>query len=166
MNRKEELIKKLVDSLSEESVNNLIEQFKENPLAYKRKNPGEWYYYFDPLFGPDGFMEGKEHWHKDLFISGNYKQTEEQAKRHAKYMKCLNKLLNLADELNEGWKPDWSDLGQTKYTIYFKYVDNKFAVNSTWSYSDSLTFFKSEEAAYEALDRLDDEDKEVLKGMV
>jgi hypothetical protein len=50
-------------------------------------------------------------------------QSPKEALKHSKFQKLQNWLYQLALELNEGWKPDWSDSSQGKYSIYY---DNRY----------------------------------------
>ena len=43
--------------------------------------------------------------------------TKESAERFSKYIKFHAWLFKLADDLNEGWEPDWCDEDQPKYVI-------------------------------------------------
>lgn len=98
--------------------------------------------------------------------SGNYKQTREDTEADAKVIKCVHKLRNAMRIVNGDWKPDWSDVKQCKYYLYYNTVNKQFLVDYSRPFACSFFYFKSEEAALQALSMLDDEDKEVLKGLV
>ena len=44
----------------------------------------------------------------------------EEAKALAKYLKNQALLWQLANELNEGWVPDWGDGAENKFSVYFR----------------------------------------------
>lgn len=72
------------------------------------------------------------------------------------------KLTIIARALNEGWKPDWSDSSQTKYTIWPKFdagvgfSDCDYAYSVTTTDVGSRLCYKSEELAKYAFNQFND----------
>lgn len=140
---------------------------KYNPLAYKRKTEGYVYYKINDSGVVTGRTEVNSTDDDFCFTNGNYKQTFKQTERHAEYTRTLNRLLCIADELNEGWKPNWSDFGESKWHIYYDHHFHcGFVISETWHASDNKTHYKTRALANEALSRLDERDKAVLRGDV
>ena len=90
-------------------------------------------------------------------------KTREQAEKRAKWLIAYNELLALAEQLNDGWTPDWFDSADLKYHLYYDRDVQK------WSYSWYRTtafagvYFKDKGTAQLAVDTLSEEAKEVLK---
>ena len=99
------------------------------------------------------------------YACGNYKPTKEAAEADAKFIKCMHKLRNAARQLNDGWVPDWNDSNTYKWCIGYNHHNTSFTVYSVLGNAFVDVYFKSERLAMRALDMLDDEDKEVLKGL-
>lgn len=76
------------------------------------------------------------------------------SEKQAEKLLAINKLMNVAKYLNDGWKPDWSNNDEKKYYIT---IDNNFSSNSKimirYNYitNDSLVYFKTEKLAREAV---------------
>jgi hypothetical protein len=56
----------------------------------------------------------------------------------------------LADTLNEGWTPDWSD-SYKKYFVYYDNVGKAYKVDVAQRYNGGSVVFKSEEIARKAI---------------
>ena len=128
--------------------------------------------YIKPYYcvGVDGsvttFREDCTSFDHTMQACGNYKPTKEAAEADAKFIKCMHKLRNAARQLNDGWVPDWSDDHAVKYDIFYNHESQNFLVHFNYSRTQAAVYFKTAELALRALDMLDDEDKEVLKGLV
>lgn len=55
---------------------------------------------------------------------------------------AINKLLNVAKYLNDGWKPDWNDYDEIKYT--FSLHKGKVHNTNDGEYTYAIVYFKSE----------------------
>lgn len=60
----------------------------------------------------------------------------------------LKVLQLIADDLNDGWEPDWSDIMQDKVCIV---QSNDADTNTHWSYNHGVVFFKSKDIARKAI---------------
>lgn len=81
--------------------------------------------------------------------------------KQLKKLLAINKLMNVAEYLNKGWKPNWSDRNEPKYYIYLDviiYSGNTYAtfikIDFTISKNRSLVYFKTEEFAKKAVEIL------------
>ena len=76
------------------------------------------------------------------------------SEKQAEKLLAINKLMNVAKYLNDGWKPDWSTAVEKKYYIV---VSNNFSDNSkiiilyNYANNNSSVYFKTEELAKEAI---------------
>lgn len=82
-------------------------------------------------------------------------ETEESAEKAAAYYRKIHRLYKLAEELNEGWEPDWSDHNQYKYSVYFDGSSCGWRYR-TYSYSNHLLpAFKDEATARRAIELIE-----------
>lgn len=68
-------------------------------------------------------------------------RTEEEAEKYLKYLKAKEIIKQDA----KGFKPDWDDDEEAKYSGYWDYFYEKFNLISTYLVKDSTIYFKSEE---------------------
>lgn len=140
---------------------------RDRQLAYQRKKIGTTYFYVGATAESFITYENGDNTDSKRFNCGNYKQTREQAERHAERRRTLDRLLCIADELNEGWEPNWDDSEEYKWHIHYDHrYSLSFRVNSNRSCSENKVYFKTEEMAEEAISRLDGRDKAVFRGEV
>lgn len=67
---------------------------------------------------------------------------------------AINKLVNTAIFLNEGWYPNWDDQNEIKYYIYYNNIKNDFDIGFC-SYAQPIgVFFRTKELAERAIDIL------------
>ena len=81
------------------------------------------------------------------WLCPNAAPTEYQLQR----LLALNKLMNVAYYLNDGWEPDWNDGGQEKFYIYYNSAVKTFNVSANFYYNGGVTYFKSKEIAKQAI---------------
>ena len=95
------------------------------------------------------------------FVLRNCFETEKEAEQNKnKVLKTLEKLelqkelQDYADEVNEGWKPNWEkDNEVNKYHIFFHFGENTFKVNYDWIRKGlNEPIFKSRELAEQAIE--------------
>lgn len=71
---------------------------------------------------------------------------------------AIAKLMNVAKYLNDGWQPNWGNDKEYKYWIGVKECYNKeIYIEHSSSYNFSYVYFKSKEAAQQAIDILGEE---------
>lgn len=66
---------------------------------------------------------------------------------------ALNKLMNVAYYLNDGWEPDWNDGTQFKYFIYWD-TNKTIKIHYNTYFNCGVVYFKSEELAEQAIEIL------------
>lgn len=69
---------------------------------------------------------------------------------------AINKLMNVAKYLNGEWCPNWNDGNECKWTLYIG-KQNKIGVDFLCDDVISFVYFKSEEAAQQAIEILGEE---------
>jgi len=155
-----EQIKKQIEEL-----NNKVKELEKKENKKWKPKKDELYYYhlskFDDIFS--------ECWEDDLFgkrnfIIGNYFKTYEEAEQNKdKVIKNLEKLelqkelQDYADEVNEGWEPDWDNEDEYKYHIFYNYEKKYFDVYYDFSRKGlSEVIFQTEESACEAIESFGD----------
>ena len=151
----------------EEYINELEEYINEldkpKGISSGRVPMDEWYFYI----GYDGpcvkAKERGECYDKAFHEAGNYYQTGEQAIAHEKKIRVYRKLLKYADELNEGWVPDWSDDGEWKYSLKYNREDDYIFTASTENNTGLSPLFKAELSALKAWSMLTEEEEEIFK---
>lgn len=75
------------------------------------------------------------------------------SEKQAEKLLAINKLMNVAKYLNDGWKPDWNNADEKKYYIT---VDNfsgnsKIIIHYNYIINNSSVYFKTEKLAKEAI---------------
>lgn len=79
-------------------------------------------------------------------------------RRHSQKCDTFRKLLEVADYLNSNWKPDWKNLRQKKYYIYYNNGDNTFQLGHCYYVNEGVVFFSSEENAKKAIEIIGEEE--------
>jgi hypothetical protein len=92
----------------------------------------------------------------------NAAPTEHQLQR----LLSLNKLMNVAHYLNDGWEPDWENANICKYHLYYTYPHKKILVDYNLSFQTSNVYFKSEELAKQAVEILGEETIKLALGVI
>jgi hypothetical protein len=78
----------------------------------------------------------------------------------------LNKLMNVAHYLNDGWEPDWKDHSEYKYFIYYNNNKKIFQIDSNTFVNYGIVYFKSKELAQQAIEILGEETVKLALGVV
>lgn len=88
----------------------------------------------------------------------DYSQSENNcvSKKQANKLLAINKLMNVAKYLNGDWKPDWSNIKESKYYIYIT-AYSSIEVASSCHNNSCVVVFKSKELAQQAVDILGEE---------
>ena len=77
--------------------------------------------------------------------------------RQLEKLLAINKLVNVAKYLNNGWEPNWINCNNTNYPLYgicYNTVLNKLSVFKYTFVSDSKVYFKTSELAQKAIEIL------------
>ena len=161
---KEELLKEYDEkakALRNEFISRLEDDKKEFKLTYPRDK--EMIYLADCEV-TSVLYDAIDKADKRIFEHGLYFNTEQEAEQHLKERKLLFKLHQWAKLKNEGWEPDWSDIYQAKYYIFYDYYRKElhFSFNNSTSAINKLPYFKSEKIAKKCIELFGEEIKEVL----
>lgn len=78
---------------------------------------------------------------------------------------AINKLMNVAEYLNGGWKPNWKDSLKSKWYILWDHCSNKFEIGYRNSYMGGLAYFKTPDLALQAIDILGEEEVKLALGV-
>lgn len=78
---------------------------------------------------------------------------------------ALNKLMNVAYYLNDGWEPNWNDGCQEKFYIYYNSAVKTFNVSANFYYNGGVTYFKSKEITKQAIEILGEETIKLALGI-
>lgn len=113
---------------------------------------------YDTRFWSNSFID------KSMFEMGEYFKTKKEAEQYLRECKLLFRIKQWAKMKNEGWKPDWSNYDDDKFSIFYKGDKNELVINIYgWSnYMSMLPTFKTKEIAQECIDIFGDEIIEVL----
>lgn len=95
------------------------------------------------------------------WLCPNAAPTEHQLKR----LLAINKLMNVAHYLNDGWKPNWTD-SQLKYFIYYDGKDKTFTIDYNTYFNYGVVYFKSKEIAQQAIEILGEETIKLALGVL
>ena len=89
----------------------------------------------------------------------NYKlENNCTSSKQAEKLLAINKLMNVAKYLNEGWQPDWEYMHEDKYYIYIDNdCDKVLQISSVYDMQSSDVYFKSKELAQQAIEILGEE---------
>lgn len=110
-------------------------------------------------------FETNKTYYNDAF--GNIRSTHEAMRNYHEANNCtsekqaekllaINKLLNVAKYLNGDWKPDWSNIKESKYYIYIT-AYSSIEVASCCHNNSYVVVFKSKELAQQAIEILGEE---------
>lgn len=156
-------IKGLEVEITDEQLDELIKE-RENKGKFWKPEYGEDYWHADL----DGVLDYKP-WTGDEFDlrrynTGNCFKTQSEAEEKLKYNDAVIAVNVKIRELNDGWKPDWSDEDQYQFHIFFNYYSSKFSVaeNSQVTEFSILNFVKSKEIANQVIEECAEE-LEIIK---
>lgn len=76
------------------------------------------------------------------------------SKRQAEKLLAINKLMNVAKYLNDGWRPNWND--PKEYKFHIKQTDDKLFIDFAM-FNGYLAYFKTRELAKQAIGILGEE---------
>lgn len=73
------------------------------------------------------------------------------SKKQAEKLLAINKLMNVAKYLNDGWKPDWNNNNEYKYYLFVYNNNNTIGYSTCASSSFDVIYFKTKELAMQAV---------------
>ena len=165
-------VKKMYEEMKQEAVDeSIVQRFealeeKVEKKPYKVEVPeniGDYYTVdnWGEIYDFEGFtIEYAEHHYR----SGLAFKTVEEAKKYYKERELLFKLHKWAEEHNGGWKPNWNDFDEEKWTVMYHNECEEFEIYENYRYREflKLPYFESEEIAELFIKEFGDEIKEVL----
>lgn len=80
------------------------------------------------------------------------------SKQQIEQLLALNKLMNVAKYLNDGWEPDFLNIEERKWFICYDYEDLMLDTDFSAYYRNSVVYFKSEKLALQAIEILGKEE--------
>lgn len=95
------------------------------------------------------------------WLCPNAAPTEHQLKR----LLAINKLMNVAYYFNDGWEPDWNDIEQEKFYIYYSNVSKTIEIDYNCVCNSGEVYFKSRELAGQAIQILGEETIKLALGV-
>ena len=97
--------------------------------------------------------------------NGVYLPNQAPSKKQLQSLLAINKLMNVAEYLNGGWKPDWKDPLKSKWYILWDNCSNKFEIGYRNSYMGGLAYFKTPDLALQAIEILGEEEVKLALGV-
>ena len=79
------------------------------------------------------------------------------SQKQAEKLLAINKLMNIAKWVNDGWQPDWNDWAQSKYYIYYSNSSNTLTIDGEIIKQRNFVYFKSKKLAEKAIEILGEE---------
>lgn len=163
---KEELLKEYDEkakALRDEFISKLEDDKKE--FEVELPNKYDTLYFIDDI-SSEVYMTGFSTSKNEIarYLRGYFFETKEEAEQHLKECKLLFKIHQYAKEKNEGWEPDWSDIYQAKYYIFYDYYRKELCTsfNNSTGAINKLPYFKTRKIAQECINLFGEEIKEVL----
>ena len=105
--------------------------------------------------------------HIDYFIpeaNGIYLANNATSEKQLQRLLAINKLMNVAEYLNEGWKPDWKD-GTNKWYLLWHASCKKFDTISLSHLQYTEPVFKTQKLALQAIEILGEEEVKLALGV-
>ena len=168
---KSELLKEF-NSKVEDLRQELLEKLKlidEKNDRFQVALPKEFdtFYYIDDLDNEINllYFEPFDENDRKRFLTGRLFETEEEAEQHLKEQELLFKIKKWAEIYNEGWKPDWADMRQSKYFVICDMYANNFIIHNAGVFkymTNDLPYFRTNEIARQFIKEFGKEIKEVL----
>ena len=102
--------------------------------------------------------------HETRWKNGALFESAEEAERHLKEQRLLFRMKKWTEIYNEGWKPDWNNLNELRYMIFYSDETDELLISCSRA-NRSLSIlpaFKSTKIAREFIKEFEEEIKEVL----
>lgn len=87
----------------------------------------------------------------------NMFQTMQSAENAVNKVIAFLKAQQVMDWINGSWKPDWSNMNESKYCLQYEYPSKRFIFQVHWSNQESLYNFKSREDCQKFVDTMGDD---------
>ena len=158
-----------LENLSREFLNELkmVEEKEKNRFKVELpENDTEVYFIndYDNTINFDDFQESSED-DETRFRNGMLFESAEEAEKFLKERRLLFKIKKWAEIHNNGWKPDWLDMRQSKYFVICDMYANNFIIHNAGVFkymTNDLPYFRTNEIARQFIKEFGKEIKEVL----
>lgn len=165
-------VKKMYEEMKQEAVDESIvqrfealeEKVEKKPYEVEVPDDIENYYIIDETGALDYvFIYAKQN-QKEVYQRGLAFERRAGAEQYDKERILLFKLHKWAEEHNGGWKPDWKDFDEYKFSVTFDFDEHEFLIKDSWyeSVFSKLPYFISKATAKRFIEEFGDEIKEVL----
>ena len=99
---------------------------------------------------------------KESFEAGNIFKTKQAALLEAKRRNLLTRFRAFRDECNNGWKPDWTDFNEVKFSITHHQKELAYFSSFSAKTFDTFGYFKKQEDCERAIELFGDEIKKLF----
>lgn len=114
MYKKIEELEKQLNKISQE-----LESLREEEQAWPQF--GDDCFYYNSLGEISETTWGDSDFERKSFEFGNFFRTREEAENKVRAIRLETAIARRRKELNDGWKPDWSDPYQNKFYFYYHF---------------------------------------------
>lgn len=121
-----------------------IEEIKDGPWEPK---PGQKFYYILEYGKVDTGIWFNDELSLQILDIGNFFQTKEEAEKAVEWLKAFKTLRDDA----KGFKPDWSDPDQDKFSVFYDHTDKYFGTIEHCDTQAELIVFAAEADAKESI---------------
>ena len=90
--------------------------------------------------------------------NGVYSANNATSEKQLQRLLAINKLMNVAEYLNAGWKPDWKIPSKAKWYIHWSYTEEKFEIDPHYCYQSEIAHFKTPDLALQVIEILGEEE--------
>lgn len=118
-----------------------VEVAQEEAVKLWEPSGGEWL-----VNGEGKVFRAEKNSDFDYIVNGMRFETQEQAEYAAKQYKIYHWMFKAWLEVVGDWRPDWTDVNQTKYHMYWDHRDSKFFVDNWTRVQESSGFHFPTEA--------------------
>lgn len=163
----EQEVKRLEEQITELKSKILEGKARKKPYKVRVPEDIEHYYYVDELGEVHSIGEKLNYYDfEKAYLRGLAFKTKEEAEQFDKERILINKLKKWVEEHNDGWVPDWSDINENKYYIYYDHSmgSERLRIDLCWISEkfSKLPYFKTIEIARECVDLFGNEIIKVL----
>lgn len=149
---REEAIELIETVAKEVGVNVTIEEKQNKKYEFK---DGDKYFYISQFGDAQPSEWNNSNVDKFRFDFGNIYMNREDAEKVSLNIRIMSKLRMFAEEVNEGWEPNWQDGTEFKWFLIFDHCNQKWdtVYRTTYEYLYNI-YFKSEELAKRAVEEV------------
>lgn len=99
---------------------------------------------------------------KRAFAQGNIFKTQQEAELESKRRNLLTRFRAFRDECNDGWKPNWTDFNEVKFSIAHHKKELAYFSSFSAKTFDTFGYFKKQEDCERAIELFGQEIKELF----